>query len=120
MMNDALALAAIPIRGRNVAIVKYAKGGAIDVVILTAAQRPQKAGQRRKAEEQCQGNKKDQDIHLATAGFSATRFVSCFRRVAGLTRKALSVTTSEEPDIARAAIRGVTIPNIASGTAEIL
>ena len=52
------------------------------------------------AEKQGGGNKDDQDIHFK--------------------RMAFRVTAIDEPDMAMAAISGVTRPNIARGTANIL
>lgn len=82
-------------------------GGAIQIVILTVLEGPEKGGKPKGAEHDRKRNQIDQDFH---------QIVSLCRRA----RKALSITSSDEVDIAAAAISGVTRPAIASGTASAL
>lgn len=82
-------------------------GGAIEIVILAAPERPQKGGKAERAKPDRKRHQIEQDFHQAG---------SLCRRA----RKALSITRSDEPDIAAAAISGVTRPAIASGTASAL
>lgn len=82
-------------------------GGASEIVILTVLEGPEKGDKPKGAEHDRKRNQIDQDFH---------QIVSLCRRA----RKALSITSSDEPDIAAAAISGVTRPAIASGTASAL
>lgn len=94
--------------------------GALKVVELTAAQRPDECPKPREPQAKSDRQKKDNDIHgAATASFrSAALFLRI--RTVPLRRTALSVTSTDEPDIAAAAIKGVTKPATASGTATKL
>ena len=81
--------------------------GTVDVVVLTALERPQKGDQPGQAEHQRHRHQVDQDVHEPNPGRSRAR-------------NAFTVTRSEEPDMASAAISGVTRPAIAIGTANKL
>lgn len=82
-------------------------GGAIEIVILAAPERPQKGRKAERAKPDRKRHQIEQDFHQA--GFLCRR-----------ARKALSITSSDELDIAAAAISGVTRPAMASGTASAL
>lgn len=82
-------------------------GGAIEIIILAVLERPQKGRKAERAKRDRKRHQIEQDFHQA---------VSLCRRA----RKALSITSSDEVDIAAAAISGVTRPAIASGTASAL
>ncbi len=83
-----------------------APGRAIEIVILTTVQRPQKAEQANEAQCKSEWNQIEQDLHQIASLLRA--------------RSALSMTSTDEPDIAAAAISGVTRPAIATGTARTL
>ena len=85
-----------------------APGRAFKIVILTAFERPQEAKQADQTEAQRQRHQNDHHFH-DDPPFATRR-----------ARSALSITRMEEPDIAAAAISGVTTPLIAIGTARIL
>ncbi len=78
--------------------------GAIHVLELAVTHGPKKSSEPAKAEEQGNRNENGNSAHCAA-----------FRR-----RKALATTMIEEPDMANAAISGVTLPMNASGTATTL
>lgn len=82
-------------------------GGAIEIVILAVLERPEKGRKAERAQRDRERHQIEQDFHQA---------VSLCRRA----RKALSITSSDEVDIAAAAISGVTRPATASGTASAL
>ena len=82
--------------------------GAVEIVILTAAQRPQETAEPEQTKQQRQRHEVDQDFHHVTSGPA--------RRA----RRELSMTSSEEPLIAAAAISGVVKPAMATGTASTL
>ena len=90
--------------GRSLVLDQDAQRGAIKIVELAAAQRPEKGPQSKQAKPQ-RNRDQDQD---------ACHFAAPFNR------KALATTMTEEPDMASAAINGVTIPMIAIGTAMTL
>ena len=76
----------------------------VEIVELARANRPEKGGQRGKAEAERERDEQGEAVH----------------RAARRRRRALATTSSEDPDIASAAISGVTRPAIASGTARTL
>lgn len=78
--------------------------GAIRIVELAIAQRPEKGRKPNQAQPQRQRYQKKQSVH----------------RAALAKRKELAMTSSELIDMAMAATNGVTMPAIASGTASIL
>lgn len=82
-------------------------GGAIEIIILAVLERPEKGRKAEPAKRDRKRHQIEQDLHQA---------VSLCRRA----RKALSITSSDEPDIAAAAISGVARPAMASGTASAL
>lgn len=82
-------------------------GGTIEIVILTVPERPQKGRKAEPAKRDRKRHQIEQDFH---------QIVSLRRRA----RKALSITSSDEVDIAAAAISGVTKPAMATGTASAL
>jgi len=93
---------------RSIVVGDGPPGGAIEILILSILERPEKREEAGKAEAQCQRHENDEDFHqdLRTATERA--------------RSAFTMTRIEEPDIAAAAISGVTMPLIASGTASTL
>jgi len=93
---------------RSIIVGNRPPGGAIKILILSVLERPEEREETGQAEAQCQRHKNDKDFHqdLRTATERA--------------RSAFTMTRIEEPDIAAAAISGVTMPLIASGTASTL
>ena len=85
-----------------------APGRAFEIVILSTFERPEKPEQTDKPEAKGQRYENHEYFHHDLPG--ATRRA----------RSAFSITSSEEPDIAAAAIRGVTTPLMAIGTASRL
>src|SRR5215216_1185930 len=83
-------------------------GRAVKVVILTALERPEKSEQPCETEAERQRHQNDEHFHHG---------LRCATRRA---RSAFNITSSEEPDIASAAISGVTNPAMAIGTARKL
>jgi len=90
----------------GIIIVQDAFGGTVEVVELPAAQGPQERRQPDQAEQQGRGDQEQQ----ATHGLRPSRD----------RRRALPTTTSDELDMATAAISGVTSPATASGTVIVL
>lgn len=89
---------------RPLIVNQDAQRGAIQIVELAAAQRPEKGTKPQKTKPKRNGDEKGNSGHFAAA----------------FSRKALATTITEEPDMASAAIKGVTSPMIAIGTAMIL
>src|SRR5262245_46489904 len=87
---------------RRVVIHDGAPGGAVEVVVLAALERPQKSDEAEEPERERHGYEKDQDFH------------------GRLARSAFAVTSKDEPDMAIAATSGVARPAIAIGTAMAL
>lgn len=77
---------------------------AVEIVELTAPRRPEEGGQPEEPEPERDRQEQEQAAH----------------RAAPRSRKALATTRIELPDMASAAISGVTLPAIASGTASTL
>ena len=88
----------------HVIVRQHTKSSAVDVTVLPALSEPREMQQTCKAESEGHRNQINQHVHALRP------FV----------RNAFSVTSSEDPDIARAAISGVTAPAIAIGTATAL
>ena len=93
---------------RRLVIGDGAPGRALEIVILAALQRPEKSEQADQPEAERQRHQDHQHFH---------HDLPCATRRA---RSAFSMTRIEEPDIAAAAISGVTTPLIAIGTASKL
>lgn len=91
---------------RQVIIAQDPVCGPIEIIELTALERPHEGCQPDKAQKQGSGNEVDQNAHV--------------RPPARRARSALSVTMIEDPDMASAAISGVTKPATAIGTAIML
>src|SRR3990172_4446099 len=85
-----------------------APGGAVEILVLTALERPKKCCKAKSSEQQRNWNEPGQRRHVASS------------KVLLLSRTALAVTVTEDADIATAATRGVTSPAIASGTNTML
>lgn len=81
-----------------------ANGGAIRVIKLAIAHRPQEGNEACAAQDQRHRNKDQKAVH----------------RAALVSRRALATTRTDDVDMAIAATSGVTIPASASGTARIL
>lgn len=92
--------------GSEIVVRENAQRGAADIVILPAAHRPEKREEAGKSETERHRHKINQHVHRRAPPLPA--------------RKAFSVTSMDEPDIASAAIKGVTIPAMAIGTATAL
>src|SRR5690606_34790471 len=100
----------------------------VEVVILTVAQRPEEGGQRNTAEEKRQRHEIDETAHRhapAKSGTAGEESASDVFRAERLllpvrSRSELATTMMDESDMASAAIRGVTRPAIASGSATAL
>lgn len=90
--------------GRAILIDQDPQGCPIQIFKLSAAQRPEKGAEAKKAKSECDRDEEGDARHFA-APFS---------------RSALATTITDEPDIASAAISGVTMPIIAKGTAITL
>lgn len=89
---------------RTLVIDQDTQRSAIEIVKLSAAQRPEKGPQSEQAQAQRNGDQDGYARHLA----------------APFNRNAFATTMTDEPDMASAAINGVTIPMIAIGTATRL
>jgi len=112
-----------PLRRRRylVLAMRLPTSRAVEVVVLVIAQGPEEAEEPDQAEKQSQRNEIDQHRHAATsAGDGVGRAVDGVRNARGRARTALTVTVTDETDMATAAISGVTTPNTASGTAAAL
>ena len=114
-------------RAVAIRIEENALRSAIEIIILAAAQGPQKGRESRTSQQQGQGNKVDETTH--SAGSNATpcepaRFdealAGCCASLPGFRRSALATTRIEENDMASAAIKGVTKPAMAMGNAMAL
>ena len=101
-------------RRLDVVVVENAQRGAVEVVVLAARSDHRKAASPVRPERQRHRHEIDQHVHGARP--RGARALRARRRA----RSALSVTRIEEPDIAAAAISGVTKPAIAIGTAIAL
>jgi len=112
------------LRPVDIVVVENTDRGSLHVVILAASQRPEEGCEPGEAEQQRHGHEVDQhghgdrapDTHVCGEAVDPGARFSPRRR----TRNALSVTRIDEPDIATAAINGVTKPAIAIGTAIAL
>src|SRR5262245_37494666 len=96
----------------DVVIVQDADCRALDIVILAVAQRPEEGSKPSEAEQQSHRDQRDEHVHgERRPGVAAPLSVPDTRRASPLRRRArnaLSVTRIEEPDMATAAISGVT------------
>ena len=106
----------------QIVIVEDPGACAIEIVILAASKRPEKGPQSQKAKAQRNGDQVNQNRHDASLASDrgarvATGWDGSAARIGCDARNADSVTMIDEPDIAAAAISGVTCPNTASGTA---
>ena len=123
----------------DVVVGQDANRGAIEILVLAALDRPHEGGEADQAEHERDGDEVEKHIHdtNSAAGTLAdgtladgTLAVSHDRWAApsasgsvgmeNRARSALSVTRIEEPDMATAAINGVTKPATAIGTASAL
>src|SRR5450755_2194210 len=82
---------------RMIAIEQDAVRGAVQVLVLSGPQRPQKHPQATPAKHEGSGDQPKNDGHVRA-------------------RKLLPMTSNDDPDIAAAASQGVTNPATASGT----
>ena len=109
----------LALRRLDVAVVEHAQGGAVEVLVLAGVERPQEHHQPQQAEQQGQRDQVDEHRHAGTVRPLGTA-VERDAVPRGRARSALAVTVIEEPDMASAAISGVTRPKIARGTAKRL
>ena len=93
---------------RRVVIRNGPPGGAVEIVVLAAAERPEEGSETGKSEHERQRHQEDQDLHHKIS------------RVRLRARSEFSMTRIEDPLMAAAAISGVTTPLIAAGTASTL
>lgn len=70
-------------------------GGTVEILELSVPKRPEEGGKSREAEGQCDGDEEEEGVH-AEGSFNRLR------------RMALAMTSSDELDMASAAISGVT------------
>src|SRR5262245_25005730 len=96
------------IANRRLVVRDGAPGCAVEIVELAALQRPEKARKTQRAEPERQRHQINQHFHQRTS------------KPARRARSAFSITSTDEPDIAIAAINGVARPAIATGTANAL
>src|SRR5882724_5284625 len=96
---------------RRIVIGDGAPGRTVEILILTALQRPQERQQSGEAKAERQRHEDDQHLHqalpLVNAGSDAKLASGCANRMppcALRARKAFSITRMDEPDIAAAAI----------------
>jgi len=109
MASDSLAIAAMPSHAAAPSVIPIildqdTHGGAVEILELAIANRPEECRETRKAKAEGERDEQQDAVH----------------RTAPLNRSALATTNSDDPDIAAAAINGVTWPRIASGTAIAL
>src|SRR3954469_11000112 len=83
-------------------------GRAIEILVLSVLERPEKREETGETEPERERHENDEDFHQD------------LRTAAERARSAFTMTRIDEPDIAAAAISGVTIPAMASGTASAL
>src|SRR5690606_33183168 len=106
-------------------IQQDALGGAVEIVILAAAECPHEDAEADAAEGKGDRHEVEKVVHhtllpaAARDMRNAPGFDDAARRPP-LSRKALAMTISEDSDIATAATRGVTWPSTAMGTATTL
>jgi len=106
---------------RRLLVEQDALSGAVQVVVLAALQRPEEGGKADGAKQQRDRDEIDEDIHAVALLSSVPGNGKARRgRSATASRNELAVTRMEDDDIATAAISGVTIPAMASGTATQL
>jgi hypothetical protein len=130
----------ILVRPADVIVGQNAKRGAVEIVVLAAFERPQEGDQPGEPKHERERDEVEQDVHdtsstavgatsprifasgytRGTAIAGAGNSLNCSPRIGSRARNAFRVTRIEEPDMATAAIRGVTRPAIAIGTAKAL
>lgn len=105
---------------------KDALGGSLEILVLTAPQGPQEAPKSKRSEEEGHGDEVGKGRHDVCANWPAPERLSGLAACAGgfaaklCRRSAFPMTSSEEADMAIAAISGVTCPSMAIGTATAL
>ena len=105
----------------EIVVREHTNSGTFKIVELPVADRPDEREQAGQAQAERQRHEIDEDVHGRTAMACGTSFAAAAAaRGIRRSRKALSVTRIEEPDIAAAATNGVTKPAIATGTAIAL
>src|SRR5690348_603595 len=106
-------------------VEQNALGRAVEILVLTAAQRPQETAQPETAEEQRHRDQEGEVGHAAATRRGATNLTASgsrdrLNRGLPSRRMALPITIRDDIDMAAAAISGVTQPAIAIGTASAL
>src|SRR5260370_14436194 len=104
-------------------LMQYPLGGAVEIVVLPACERPNEGRERREADAERDRYQIKVIYHspaskTAVAGDDSAGCGAILGRP--LRRSALATTTIDDPDIATAATSGVTCPVIANGTATTL
>ena len=89
-------------------VIEGSPGGTIQVLELSGAQGPDKGDKAGTSQGERGRNEPGEGGHVRSSSFAVR------------SRTALRVTAMEEPDMAMAAIKGVTKPAIASGTQTAL
>ena len=82
----------------------------VEILELAGSHAPQKSKKPESAKTEGDGDQEQENCHATLPAFAFTRPA----------RKALSTTIIDELDMARAAMSGVTMPKMASGTAARL
>lgn len=101
-------------------------GGSVEILVLTTPQGPQEARQSKPAQQQSHRYEIDQDCHEGCVNVPVWERLSGGAVLLGTSGTkpcsldALPMTSSDEADIAIAAINGVTCPKMAIGTAMAL
>lgn len=109
-MTASLSLAVLAIR--KVVVLQHPPARSFKIVVLSRSHAPEEAAEPAQAERQGEWKQDHDDVQDGVPSADAP--------VVWPVRNALSVTTSEEPDMAAAATSGVAKPAIATGTATML
>lgn len=83
-------------------IQQNSSGGSIQIVVLTAFDAPDKSGQTANSEQKGERDQVNQDVHEVDL------------------LKEFRITARDDPDMASAAMKGVTNPQMARGIATLL
>lgn len=113
-----------------VILIKNTMGSTFKIVILASFQTPIKRGQTKQAQKKSYGNQEKEVAHDSVPIFGEIGWMGVILFLAlveifgdfqwKFRRMEFAITMIEEADMAMAAKRGVTYPNIAKGTAIIL
>jgi hypothetical protein len=101
----------------HVAVIENSHGSAVKVFILTCAQGPEEGDEADSTKSKCCRNQEQQDVHAGSSRVDGARrtepsdrgsAVRSRERCVPPALKAFSVTSIDDPDMASAAISGVT------------